>query len=58
MEAKQILTTSFDKEKYDKLEKQYNEAVEKKETQFTFEDKPVLVAYAKYLLEYLKPIVR
>ena len=57
MRAEQILTT-FDREKYDKLEKQYNEAVEKKETQFKFEEQPILVAYAKYLLEYLKPLVR
>jgi hypothetical protein len=57
MKAEQILTT-FDREKYDKLEKQYNEAVEKKETQFNFEGQPILVAYAKYLLEYLKPLVR
>jgi hypothetical protein len=57
MKAEEILTT-FDREKYDKLEKQYNEAVDKKETQFKFEGQPILVAYAKYLLEYLKPLVR
>ena len=36
-----------------RLEAAYNEAVEKNEEMFSFQGHDVLVAYAKYLLEYL-----
>lgn len=36
------------------LLKHYHRAIEAGHDQFTFESKPMLVAYAKYLIEYLE----
>ena len=44
----------FTLEKYMRFKKRYHEAVGKGEKEFIFEEKEVLTAYAKYLLEYLK----
>ena len=46
-------TIDFNKEKVDKLRKEYNKARANNKTQFVFEGKDILVDYAKYLLEYL-----
>lgn len=51
------IITSFDKKKYEDLEKSYNEAIKENKIQFIFEGQTLLVAYAKYLLEYLKPLL-
>jgi hypothetical protein len=43
----------FDKKKLTKLKRLYNQAVAEKKEIFIFEDKELLVSYAKYLIEYL-----
>lgn len=50
--------TTFDKTKYQELEKAYNKAKEENKEQFTFYSDTLLTSYAKYLLEYLKPLVK
>lgn len=42
------------KESLAALKREYNKAVKASETQFTFNGQPVLVAFAKYLIEYLE----
>jgi len=44
---------AFTENKYKKFKKTFETAEKAGETQFTFEDKPVLVTYAKYMVEYL-----
>lgn len=46
---------TFDKEKYLKLKKEYDKAILNNKDIFIFEDHDIVVLYAKYLLEYLKP---
>lgn len=36
------------------LKKKYNEAKEKNEKSFYFQDREILVSYASYLIEYLE----
>lgn len=43
----------FNKQSYESLKKQYNEAVESNQQSFVFEGNELLVSYAKYLIEYL-----
>lgn len=43
----------FDRARRDRLRKAYDAAVAAKQEQFNFEGNDLLVAYAKYLLEYL-----
>ena len=40
---------------FKKFRKLYDEAVEAKKEQFEFEGEPVLVKWAKYVIEYLEP---
>jgi hypothetical protein len=44
------------KEEFKEFKKLYNKAVKEEKTQFTFKDQPVLVAYAKYVIEYLNTL--
>lgn len=44
----------FTREKYLKLKREYNKAVAQGKSRFDFEGHPVLVAYAKYLIQYLE----
>lgn len=46
-------TINFDPDKVRSLRRAYTHAVETAQEQFVFEGKDILVAYAKYLLEYL-----
>jgi len=45
-------------EDYPRLLRAYNRAVKQDRDQFEFEGKTLHTAYAKYLLEYLKPLYR
>jgi hypothetical protein len=45
----------INKDSYKELKRLYNQAVANQVDSFTFMGKVVLVSYAKYLLEYLKP---
>lgn len=47
-------TINFTPGKLTKLRKEYLEAVQKGDEQFTFEGNVLLVCYAKYLIEYLE----
>lgn len=44
----------FDMARRDTLKKAYDKAVEAKQETFEFESQPMLVAFTKYLLEYLE----
>jgi len=44
---------AFTENKYKKFKKAFETAEKAGQTEFTFEDKPVLVTYAKYMIEYL-----
>ena len=44
----------FTKAKYIKLRTAYNRAMREGKIQFTFEGQEILVAYAKYLIQYLE----
>lgn len=46
-------TVQFTQDKRDALRRAYDTAVKAKHETFTFEGSELLVAYAKYLLEYL-----
>lgn len=46
-------TIDFDRAKLQELRNAYTNAVARGEDQFEFEGSPILVAYAKYLIEYL-----
>jgi hypothetical protein len=50
--------TTFDKIKYQELQDCYDIAVKENKEQFTFYSETLLTSYAKYLLEYLKPLVK
>jgi hypothetical protein len=56
--ANDVITTTFDKEKYQELQDCYDLAKNQNKEQFNFYGEVLLVAYAKYLLEYLKPLVK
>lgn len=43
----------FTETKYKKFKKAYREAEKEGKDSFTFEDKEILVTYAKYIIEYL-----
>ena len=45
----------FTKKKFIEFRILYNRAIELKKTKFIFEEREVLVAYAKYIIEYLEP---
>jgi hypothetical protein len=44
---------AFTENKYKKFKKAFETAEKAGQIQFTFEDKEVLVTYAKYMVEYL-----
>jgi len=44
----------FDKDKLENLKAFYKKAVDTNQEQFVFEGHDLLVAYAKYLIEYLE----
>ena len=46
------------RELLEKLKKAQVEAVERGQRQFVFEGQDVLVAYAKYLIEYLEGVLK
>ena len=56
--ANDTIQTTFDKEKYQELKECYNMAKQQNKEQFVFYGEVLLVSYAKYLLEYLKPLVK
>lgn len=56
--ANDTIQTTFDKEKYQELQKCYDLAKAQNKEQFVFYGKVLLTSYAKYLLEYLKPLVK
>ena len=45
----------FNPEEYTKFKKLYEKAVKDKTEMFVFQDKEILTAYAKYVLEYISP---
>lgn len=49
-------TIAFDKKKLRALKQAYKRCVDRKEDVFVFEDKELVVGYAKYLIEYLDSI--
>jgi hypothetical protein len=56
--ANDVIQTTFDKEKYQELQECYDLAKFQNKEQFVFYGEVLLVSYAKYLLEYLKPLVK
>lgn len=50
MEGTRIVVTEKD---FKELKRLYNKAVTDKAEEFVWMDKPILTAYAKYLIEYL-----
>ena len=56
--ANNVITTTFDKSKYQELQDAYNKAKQQNKEQFNFYGEVLLTTYAKYLLEYLKPLVK
>jgi len=56
--ANDTIKTTFDKEKYQELQDYYDKAKEQGKEQFVFYGEVLLLDYAKYLLEYLKPLVK
>lgn len=55
--ANDTIKTTFDKSKYQELQDSYDKAVKEGKEQFNFYGEVLLTSYAKYLLEYLKPLV-
>ena len=51
------IKTTFDKKIYQELQECYDIAKSQNKEQFVFYGEVLLVSYAKYLLEYLKPLV-
>jgi hypothetical protein len=51
-------TTTFDKNRYQELKHAYESALKDNKEDFIFYEQILLVSYAKYLLEYLKPLVK
>ena len=56
--ANDTIQTTFDKEIYQELKECYNMAKQQNKEQFVFYGEVLLVSYAKYLLEYLKPLIK
>ena len=56
--ANDVITTTFDKSKYQELQDAYDKAKQQNKEQFNFYGEVLLTTYAKYLLEYLKPLVK
>jgi hypothetical protein len=56
--ANDTITTTFDKQKYQELKDKYNKATKEGKEQFNFYGEVLLTSYAKYLLEYLKPLLK
>jgi len=56
--ANDTIKTTFDKEKYQELQDCYDKAKEQGKEQFVFYEEVLLLDYTKYLLEYLKPLVK
>jgi len=56
--ANDVIQTTFDKEKYQELQESYDRAKSENKRQFNFYGEVLLMDYAKYLLEYLKPLVK
>lgn len=50
--------TTFDKNKYQELKHAYKSALADNKESFIFYSETLLTSYAKYLLEYLKPLVK
>lgn len=48
---------THDKKSYEALKKDYDKAVAEGKEQFTHKGEELVTAYAKYLLEYLKPLL-
>ena len=48
---------TFDRPKLERLKLVYQEAIEAKRESFWFEGKEYLVAYARYLIEYLESVI-
>lgn len=44
---------AFTEDKFKKFKKAYKEADKQSQLSFMFEDKEILVTYAKYMIEYL-----
>lgn len=53
--SEQTKEITFTKRKFKTFQKLYNEAVEKKATEFEFAECTFLVDYAKYVIEYMRP---
>ena len=52
------IKTAFSKEAYEDLQERYDQALLKDEKEFKLQDGSIILTdYAKYLLEYLKPLV-
>ena len=56
--ANDTIQTTFDKEKYQELQECYDLAKAQNKEQFVFYGEVLLTSYAKYLLKYLKPLVK
>lgn len=52
------IKTTFDKNKYQELKHAYESAVKDNKESFVFYTETLLTSYAKYLLEYLKPLIK
>jgi hypothetical protein len=55
MQSTATKNASVTPQNYAKFKKMYNQALKAEKTSFVFEGQEVLVAYAKYLIEYLDP---
>lgn len=47
-------TITFDRQELSNLKRSYTVAIRNKKDQFIFKGSPLLVSYAKYLIEYLE----
>lgn len=56
--ASNTVKTTFDKKKYQELKKSYDLAKKESKKELVFYGEVLLVDYVKYLLEYLKPLVK
>lgn len=49
---------TFDKELLEEFKEAYNKALKRLQDEFVFYDNLFLVGYAKYLIEYLDPLLK
>jgi len=49
---------TFDKELLEEFKVEYNKAVKDSQLMFVFYDKYFIIGYAKYLIEYLEPLLK